>query len=167
MLHAGDGGGGHWLVQMEWHPAGLSVYLPLLIFPCTIKSRSSLLAPAHARGPRKKAVKRLWLWSEMCCMWLAGNIGRKNDAKIRHLGTIVQLCWAEFSQLRHVSTIEKNLLNNNISSICPHNMANFSPLAAEIGSGVWGTPTNFNGFHFLAALVHATLVLGVSQTLWH
>jgi len=55
----GDGGGGHWLVRMEWHPAGWSVYVPLLIFPCTIKSRSSLLAPAHPGGPRKRAVKRL------------------------------------------------------------------------------------------------------------
>jgi len=25
-------------------------------------------------------------------------------------------------------------------------MANFGPLTAEIGSGVWGTPANFNGF---------------------
>jgi len=44
-------------------------------------------------------------------------------------------------------------------------MANFGPLAAEISSGVWGTPANFNGFHVLAALLHATLVVGVSQTL--
>jgi len=37
---------------------------------------------------------------------------------------------------------EKKLvkLSSNISSTCPHNMANFGPLAAEIGSGVWGTP---------------------------
>ena len=28
----------------------------LLIFPCTIKSRSSLLAPAHPGGPGKRAV---------------------------------------------------------------------------------------------------------------
>jgi len=35
------------------------VCLPLLIFPCTIKSRSSLLAPAHPGSPRKRAVKRL------------------------------------------------------------------------------------------------------------
>jgi len=34
----GDGRGGHWLVRMEWRPAGWSVCLPLLIFPCTIKS---------------------------------------------------------------------------------------------------------------------------------
>jgi len=49
----GDGGGGHWLVWMEWRPSGWSVCLPLLIFPCTIKSRSSLLAPAHPGGPKK------------------------------------------------------------------------------------------------------------------
>jgi len=35
-----------------------SVCLPLLIFRCTIKSRSSLLAPAHPGGPGKRAVKR-------------------------------------------------------------------------------------------------------------
>jgi len=32
------------------------VCLPLLIFPCTIKSRSSLLTLAHPGGPRKRAV---------------------------------------------------------------------------------------------------------------
>jgi len=41
-----------------------------------------------------------------------------------------------------------------MSSTCPHNMANFGPLAAEIDPVVWGTPANFNGFHVLAALVH-------------
>jgi len=55
-------GGGHWLVRMEWRPSGWSVCLPLSIFPCTIKSRSSLLAPAHPAGPGKRAVKRLWWW---------------------------------------------------------------------------------------------------------
>ena len=53
----GDDGGEHWLVRMEWRPAGWSVCLPLLIFLCTIKSRSSLLAPAHPGGPRKKGCK--------------------------------------------------------------------------------------------------------------
>ena len=37
------------------------------------------------------------------------------------------------------------------------------PLAAEIVSLVWGTPGNFNGFRVLAALLHGTLVVGVSQ----
>jgi len=45
----GDDGGGHWLVQMEWRPAGWLVCLPLLIFPCT----SSLLAPDHPGDPEK------------------------------------------------------------------------------------------------------------------
>ena len=53
-----DGGGGHWLVRMEWRPAGWSVCLPLLISSYTIKSRSSLLAPAQPGGFGKRAVKR-------------------------------------------------------------------------------------------------------------
>jgi len=44
---------GHWLVRMGWRPVGWSVCLPLLISPCTIKSRRSLLAPAHPGGPKK------------------------------------------------------------------------------------------------------------------
>jgi len=43
-------------------------------------------------------------------------------------------------------------------------MVNFSPLAAQIISLVWGTPANFNGFRVLAALLHGTLLVGVSQT---
>jgi len=64
-LNGGDGGGGNWLVRMEWRPAGWSVCLPLLIFPCTIKSRSSLLAVAHPGGPGKRAVKWLWCGGEL------------------------------------------------------------------------------------------------------
>jgi len=59
------------------------------------------------------------------------------------------------SQLRHVSTIAKNLLDSNMSSTCPHNMANFGPLMSEICWRVWGTPANLNGFRVLAALLHA------------
>jgi len=44
-------------------------------------------------------------------------------------------------------------------------MVNFGPQAAVIVSLVWGTPANFNGFRILAALLHGTPVLGVSQTL--
>jgi len=100
----------------------------------------------------------------MCCSRLAANTWCKKVAKNRHLGTIAQLCRALSSQLRHVLTIGKNLLSSNISSTCPHNMVNFGPLAAEIISLVLGTPANFNGFCFLAALLHGTLVVGVSQT---
>jgi len=47
--------------------------------------------------------------SETSCKRLAGNTGCKKVAKNRHLSTIVQLCPATSSQLRHVSTIGKNL----------------------------------------------------------
>jgi len=43
----------------------------------------------------------------------------------------------------------------------------FGALTAEIRLRVWGTPANFNGFHVLAALLHSTLVVGVSQTVQH
>jgi len=46
-------------------------------------------------------------------------------------------------------------------------MVNFGLLTAEICWRVWGTPANFNRFHVLAALLHGTLVVGVSQTLRH
>ena len=59
----------------------------------------------------------------------------------------------------------KNLLNSNISSTCSHNMVNFGPLTAEIDWRVRGTPANYNEFRVLAALLHGTLVVGVSQTL--
>jgi len=101
----------------------------------------------------------------MWCWWLAANAGPKKLAKNRHQGTIAQLCRAISSQLRHVSTIGKNLLSSNISSVCPRNMVNFDPLAAEIVSLVWGTPANFNGFRVLATLLHVIPVVGVSQTL--
>jgi len=116
----------------------------------------------------------------------------------------------------------KQLLNSNVSSTCPYNMANCSPLMAEIGLGVWGkfqwvlhlgfitAATSFTGsqpnfaqclavswahtlcihfwgycpltefcqvqnslyikvlhFPILAALLHGTPAMGISQTLRH
>jgi len=48
--------------------------LPLLIFPCIIKSRISLLAPAHPGGPGKRAVK--WL---CVCVCVTLKINQIND----------------------------------------------------------------------------------------
>jgi len=105
--------------------------------------------------------------SEMCCKRLAGNTGRKNDAKNRHLSIIAQLCRAISSQLRHVSTIGKNLLSSNIPPRHGqfYNMMNFGPLTAEIDWRVWDTPSYFNGYRVLVALLHGSQVMGVSQTL--
>jgi len=64
-----------------------------------------------------------------------------------------------------MSTIRRKLLNINICPTSSPNMVNFDPLAAEICWRAWGTPANFKEFRVLAALLHGTLVVGVSQTL--
>jgi len=97
--------------------------------------------------------------SEMYCTRLAGNAGpqnSKNSPSGHHRTNLSGYVFA---------TKEKKLLNSNVSPTCPHNMANFGPLAAEICWRVWGTPPHFSGFRVLAALLHGTLVVGVSQTL--
>jgi len=92
----------------------------------------------------------------MCCRRLAENTGRKKVAKNHHLETDAQLCQAISSQLRHVSTIGKNLLSSNMSCRRPNNVVNFGPQAAEIGPVVSSTPADFNGFRVLAALLHCS-----------
>jgi len=42
---------------------------------------------------------------------------------------------------------------------------NVGPVAAEIGSGVWGTPANFNGFCVLASLLQRRRSPEANQTL--
>jgi len=96
---------------------------------------------------------------------LVENTGRKKSPKIRHVRTIAEVCRALSSQVRHISTIGKKLLNSNISSTCSDNTVNFGPLSAAICWRVWDTSANFNGFRVLAALLHGTLVVGVSQIL--
>ena len=44
-------------------------------------------------------------------------------------------------------------------------MVNFGLLAAEISWRVWGTPSYFNGFRVLAALLYGTLVKWASAKL--
>jgi len=58
----------------------------------------------------------------------------------------------------------KKLLNINIFSTCPHNMAHFGPLTAEIDLGVSGTPANFNGFRILPSLLqrrHSLMLISI------
>jgi len=94
----------------------------------------------------------------------------QKSPKIRHLRfcapshNFVQLYLRNEGKYRQS---EKKLLNSKVSPTCPYNMVNFGLLAAEIVLLVWGTPGNFNGFRVLAALLHGTLVAGVSQTLRH
>jgi len=89
--------------------------------------------------------------SEMCCMRLAENTERKKSPFWHHRTT---LSGCIFSAEACIDNWKKKLVKHRYtSSTCPHNMVNF------------GTPANFNGFRVLAALLHGTLVVGVSQTL--
>jgi len=78
----------------------------------------------------------------MYCTWLAENQDAKKSPSWHHRTTLSGCIFATKALL----TIGKNLLNSDTSSRGPDNMANFGPLAAEIGLPVWGTPANFNGF---------------------
>jgi len=102
--------------------------------------------------------------SETCCTWLAENTGCKKSPSGHHHTTLSGYI---FATKACINNQKENLLNSNTSSTCPDNMVNFSPLAAEIGLPVWGTLANFNEFCVLAALLHGTLVVGISQTLRH
>ena len=105
------------------------------------------------------------MWCTACTR-LAENTASKEIARkspSRHHPTT--LSSYIFAIKAYVDNRKKNLLSSNISSTRPHNMVNFGPIAAEIVLLVWGTPPNFNGFRVLAALLHDTLVVGVSQTL--
>jgi len=57
-------------------------------------------------------------------MWLIENTGCKKVANF--VGNI-------FATKAHIDNWKKNLLSSNTSSTCPHNMANFGQLTAEIG----------------------------------
>jgi len=118
--------------------------------PKTTKDKS-LSSQSAGSGPGD-VVKRTWFgWPHMSFVNMPKTI---SHTIALHL-TISQVYPAMSSQLRHVSTIRKNLLNSNsnISSIYPHNMANVGPLMTEILSWVWGTLANFNGFRVLTSLL--------------
>jgi len=97
-------------------------------------------------------------WSEMCCTWLAGNAGPKKTAKKspsgHHPTTLSGYIFATKARI------------DNQEKTCQTAMSPWhrSP-AAEICWHVWGTPANFSGFRILAALLHSTVVVGMSQTL--
>jgi len=95
--------------------------------------------------------------SETCCMRLAENTGCKNLPFRHHRTTLSGYIFTTKARIDN----RKNLLNSNIFPACPHNMANFGPLAAEIGRLIWGTPKNLMGSHL--GFVTAAISLSGSQ----
>jgi len=96
---------------------------------------------------------------------LAANTGRKSRQKSPSGHHPTTLSGYIFATKALIDNRKKKHLRSNMSSRCPHNMVNIGPLASEIASVVWGTPANFNGFRVLAALLHGSQAVSVSQTL--
>ena len=97
----------------------------------------------------------------------AGNTGpkksQKNSLSGHHHTTLSGYIFATKAHIDNRKKIVKQQYRLHMSS----QYSDFGPVTAEIGSGVWGTPGNFNGFRVLAALLHGTMVVGAIQTLRH
>jgi len=100
----------------------------------------------------------------MCCTQLAGNTGRKNDAKILHLGTIAQLCRAVSSQLWCVSTIGKTVkwqyLLHMSSQYGKHRPTNGGDRLGSLGH-----PSKFQRVSRLEFITAATSLTATNQAL--
>ena len=111
------------------------IFLPCGFFPSIFLFFSSPNLSGHRldvclTATHGVALVRIWNAAVKC----ASNAAhwKYRTQKNHHFGTIAQLCRAISSELRHVSTIRKNLLNIDTSSTCPDNMVNFGLLTAEI-----------------------------------
>jgi len=59
-IYGGDGGGEHWLVRMEWRPAGWSMCLPSLPLHHEVQKFSS--GTVSSMWSRKKGRKTVVVW---------------------------------------------------------------------------------------------------------
>ena len=85
--------------------------------------------------------------------------------KNRHLGTIPQLCRAISSQMRHVSTIGKKLVNQQYLLHMFPQYGEHRPTSGWDRFGSLGRPSYFQRLPRLGAWLHGSRVVSVSQTL--
>ena len=96
-------------------------------------------------------------------MRLAENAGCKKLPSAHHRTTLSGYIFATKARIDNWKKLVKQ---QYLLHIFPQYGEN-GLLVAEIGLVVRGTPANFNGFRVLAALLHGSQVVGVSQTLQH
>jgi len=97
---------GHYIFVMWFLP---SVFFPRLYQPLQIGCLPYFDTWCDPRA-------NLECRSETCCTRLAGNAGRKKIAKMRHLGTIAQICWAISSQLARLRSVGEFGASKHIST---------------------------------------------------
>jgi len=97
----------------------------------------------------------------MCCIWLAGNAGPKNLPSGHHRTTLSRYIFANKARIDN----RKKLVKQQYLPHMSLQYGELSPLAAEIGSLVWSTPANFNGFHVFASLLQRRCSTEANQIL--
>ena len=116
--------------------------------------------PPHMVWPQCEFKMQVWILLHAARWKHRTQKSRQKSPSGHHRTTLSGYIFATKARIDN----RKKLLSSDMSSTCPHNMVNFGLLTAEIHPVVWGTPVNFDGFRVLAALLHGTLVVGVSQT---
>ena len=132
----------------------------LSFFPRLISAAADRMSTIHG-----VALVRIWNAGVNCAARGSLEIQEQDAKKSPFWHHRTTLSGYIFGTKACIHNRKKILLNSNTSSTCPDNVVNFGLLMAEICWRDWGTPPNFNGFIVLAALLHGTIVVGVSQTL--
>ena len=129
------------------------VVLLLFLFPCLISAAADWMSAILPYMVLPLCEFQMQVWNLLHAARLKHRMqkSRQKSPSMHHHTTLSDYI---FATKAHIDNRKKNLLSSNMSSTCPHNMVNFGLLAAEIGWPVWGTPGNFNWFHFLAVLLH-------------
>jgi len=102
----------------------------------------------------------------MYCMRLTANAGpkksRQKSPSGHHCTTLSDYI---FATKAHIHNRKKKLVKQQYLLHMSSQYGELRPTSDWDRFVSLGTPGNFNGFHVLAALLHGTLVVGVSQTL--
>jgi len=117
----GDGGGGHWLVWMEWRPAGWSVSASVNV-PWHHKVQKFSSGTSSPRWSRKKGCKMVVCVCLCVCRWLsqsnAGQNWKSSDLIQDMQPSSIQICGLGSGQLiGYLSIISHIVPTNRHSSI--------------------------------------------------
>jgi len=131
-------------------------------FPCLISAVTDCMSTIllHMMWPYSA---NLECRSEMCCTRLAGNAGPQKSPKNHHLGTIVQI-WRAIIFATKAHMDNGKIVEQQYSLQMSSQYGELRPSSGWDRSGILSTLANFKGFCVFAALLHGTLVVGVSHT---
>jgi len=138
------------------------LFLLLLLFPRLISAVTDWIPYFHTWcGLSANVECRCVKCAAHGLLEMQDQIIAKSSPFVHHRTTLLSYIF----QTKACIDSRKKLVKQQYLPHMPYNMVNFGPLAAETDWRVWGTSANFNRFHVFAALLHGTLVVGISQAL--